>query len=896
MSYSRKTCRTYFSPQQYARIAFAAANLRSYLTCSSGGGGTGLINGCAGASQYPTTTFTPTTTWQTASTNIYAGEYSVYNVVAGTTYDWSLCATDGGSASYNSELTLTDINGNELAYNDDFCSTQSKISWTSTITGMVWVHVTENHCQTNSTNTTLVYREGSPGSPNLDKLTDNITISGNNVTVSTTIENNGTGVSGAFSVRFYASINNIISTGDTEIHTEVISSLAASTNTSINQTIDLCTLPTLTNNSTYYIGYIIDYANTVVESDETDNTWAWGTSPITLNCVTGCISTSQYPSTTFTPSTTWQTAASNIYAGEYSVYNVVAGTTYEWSLCATDGGSVTYDSEMTLTDASNSILDYNNDFCGTDSKITWVSTITGTVRVHISEYQCQTNSTSTTLVYKQQQVTGCISTSQYPSTTFTPSTTWQTAASNIYAGEYSVYNVVAGTTYEWSLCATDGGSVTYDSEMTLTDASNSILDYNNDFCGTDSKITWVSTITGTVRVHISEYQCQTNSTNTTLVYKQQAASTLPNLTSINTTSISMNTNTATISFDMENNGSAAAGAFDVRFYASTNNIISTGDVEIAVETYTGLAANTSNSKTVVVDLCNITGFSPSGNYYIGFLIDEPSQVIESDENDNNSYFTNPVNINCTVIPTYTVTTSENPSTAGATTGGGTFNSGQTVTLIATANTGWNFDGWSENGSTVSTNPTYTFSVTANHNLIAEFSQQIIDITTSSTPAIGGTTSGGGNVPYNQSVTVVATSNTGWIFDSWTENGAIVSTIEIYTFNAVMHRNLVAVFTQQQFTITTNSNPMTGGNATGGGTFNFNQDATLTATPTVGWNFDGWSENGNIVSTNVLYVFSVFSDRNLIAEFSQQEFSITVDADSLQGGSVSGGGTFNYKQP
>ena len=879
----------------------------------SGGGGTGLINGCAGSSQYPSTAFTPSSNWQTTASNIYAGEYSVYNVVAGTTYEWSLCGADGGSVTYDSELTLTDGSNNELAYNNDNCGTASKITWTATITGTVRVHVTENHCQSNSTNTTLVYRSvASSGLPNLTQQTANLSISGNSVTISATIENNGTAAAGTFDVRVYASTTPSVSTSSAPIYTTTVTSLAAGANTVVGNTIDLCTAG-LTNGTTYYFGYIIDYNNQITESNENDNAFVSTTQTATLNCNSGCISASQYPSNTFTPTTTWQTASSLIYAGEYSVYNVVAGTTYEWSLCTADGGNASYDSELTLTDASNNFLVYVDDFCGDDAKISWVATLTGAVRVHVSQYNCQSNSTNTTLVYRSVAnnapnltkqtdnltvsgntvtvsatvendgnaaagafdvrfyassnatistsdipiytatvnslaaganttvgstidlcaagltdgstyyigyiidynnvitesdetdntwawttqtatlncITGCIGASQYPSNTFTPAIIWQTASTTIYAGEYSVYNVVAGVTYEWSLCTADGGNASYDSELTLTDANNNFLAYVDDFCGDDAKISWVATFTGTVRVHVSQYNCQSNSINTTLVYRNIGGS-APNLTlAANSLSLNMSGNVLSLSVDVENNGTAAAGAFDVRFYASTNTTISTTDTEIYLSTVNGLATNGMNTISFTVDLCNIAGFNPSGNYYIGFLIDEPDQVIELDETDNGFYVSNAVTVNC--ITNYIITTNVNPAGAGTVTGGGTYSDGSSATLTATPNAGWLFNSWKENGITVSTNPTYTFTVNADRTLEAVFTQVQYTIAANVNPAGAGTVTGGGTYNDGTSATLTATPNAGWLFNSWKENGSIVSTNPTYTFTVNADRTLEAAF-------------------------------------------------------------------------------------------------------
>jgi len=117
--------------------------------------------------QWPTTTLTPNSSWQSASENMYAGEYALFNVVSGTTYEFSLCVADGGLASYDSELTLyanTNLNV-ALAYEDDICGDDPKITWTSTFTGLLRVYVHQYPCLTNNTNTTLRYRSVSGGNP-----------------------------------------------------------------------------------------------------------------------------------------------------------------------------------------------------------------------------------------------------------------------------------------------------------------------------------------------------------------------------------------------------------------------------------------------------------------------------------------------------------------------------------------------------------------------------------------------------------------------------------------------------------------------------------------------------------------------------------------------------------
>lgn len=142
--------------------------------------------------------------------------------------------------------------------------------------------------------------------------------------------------------------------------------------------------------------------------------------------------------------------------------------------------------------------------------------------------------------------------------------------------------------------------------------------------------------------------------------------------------------------------------------------------------------------------------------------------------------------------TYIIVTTAAPTNGGATSGGGTVNSGDSVTVIATANVGYNFVNWTEGVAVVSTTPSYTFAASANRDLVANFVPAYI-ITTSSSPSAGGSTSGDGTFNGGDSVTVQAVANTGYNFVNWTEGGAMVSALPSYTFTASADRGLVANF-------------------------------------------------------------------------------------------------------
>ncbi|MBW7871669.1 MAG: T9SS type A sorting domain-containing protein, partial [Flavobacteriia bacterium] len=187
----------------------------------------------------------------------------------------------------------------------------------------------------------------------------------------------------------------------------------------------------------------------------------------------------------------------------------------------------------------------------------------------------------------------------------------------------------------------------------------------------------------------------------------------------------------------------------------------------------------------------------------------------------------------------------------------------------------------------------SFTVTASRTLVANFSLNAYTITTSSNPTAGGNTSGGGTYNYGDTATVSATANAGYTFVNWTEGGTVVSTDEDYSFTVTSSRTLVANFSTNQYIITTSSNPTVGGTTSGGGTYNYGDTATVSATANVGYTFINWTEGGTVVSNDEDYSFTVTSSRDLVANFSQDEYIITTVANPTVGGTTAGGGTYHY---
>jgi hypothetical protein len=252
--------------------------------------------------------------------------------------------------------------------------------------------------------------------------------------------------------------------------------------------------------------------------------------------------------------------------------------------------------------------------------------------------------------------------------------------------------------------------------------------------------------------------------------------------------------------------------------------------------------------------------------------------------------------------TYTIIVSANPNDGGSPYIGNTpgttqvsYTSGQSCTVHANPTNGYTFVRWTENGTQVSTNANYTFTVTSNRNLVAQFTQQQYHITVSANPTNGGSVTGSGYYYYGTVCTLHATPSNGYTFEKWTLNGTQVSTSPDYSFTVIGDAAYVAHFQQSanNYTINVFANPTAGGIVSGGGTYQQGQQCTVAATANDGYDFINWTEDGEVVSENNNYTFSVSNNRILVANFQIQSFNITVTIDPIEGGTVIGEGTYNY---
>jgi hypothetical protein len=170
-----------------------------------------------------------------------------------------------------------------------------------------------------------------------------------------------------------------------------------------------------------------------------------------------------------------------------------------------------------------------------------------------------------------------------------------------------------------------------------------------------------------------------------------------------------------------------------------------------------------------------------------------------------------------------------------------------------------------------------------------------EVTVSANPPEYGEVSGGGFYTIGSPVTVTAAPHTGFLFLNWIENGNIVSTEANYSFSMYGPRNLVANFVPATVEITLSKNIEEDCTLTGAGIYPYGWPAVVVYAHynLPEYEFDNWTENGQIVSYMSSMNFKATQSRHLVANFKPATYEIPVYANPYEGGSVTGGGIYTY---
>ena len=250
---------------------------------------------------------------------------------------------------------------------------------------------------------------------------------------------------------------------------------------------------------------------------------------------------------------------------------------------------------------------------------------------------------------------------------------------------------------------------------------------------------------------------------------------------------------------------------------------------------------------------------------------------------------------------YIVELEANPEIGGSVSGEGRYLPNETVNIVATANAGFTFSGWSEDGgSGSSSNTTYSFTMPATDvKWIANFTENA-NITINYEAETGGSVS-----PDSETIGPVtgvaggsvATANPGYSFVRWTKDDIQVSVDEEFIPEKVDGLNVAATYVAH---FEENENVLIQYVALTGGTVSEDEESLPPATGEAqgsiasasnGYEFVNWTdEQDNVVSTEVNYVPSKNSENlnfaaTYYANFREKD-AVTIEYIANIGGTVS----------
>ncbi|MFN4764033.1 InlB B-repeat-containing protein [Gillisia sp. Q332] len=230
---------------------------------------------------------------------------------------------------------------------------------------------------------------------------------------------------------------------------------------------------------------------------------------------------------------------------------------------------------------------------------------------------------------------------------------------------------------------------------------------------------------------------------------------------------------------------------------------------------------------------------------------------------------------------FAVVLSANPAAGGSTNGSGSFDAETNITVTATPNTGYAFVNWTANGEEVSTNSSYTFELTANTTLVANF--EVRTTYSLNVTAENGTVDENPNKDnYNvgEEIVLTATPADGYEFSSWSGDASGSSNTITVTMNS--DKDITANFTliESSFTLSVTAENGSVEKDPNQETYNDGDQVILEAIPADGYEFSSWSGDAS-GSANPLTV-TMDSDKDITANFTPIESAFTLNVTAQNG--------------
>ena len=231
---------------------------------------------------------------------------------------------------------------------------------------------------------------------------------------------------------------------------------------------------------------------------------------------------------------------------------------------------------------------------------------------------------------------------------------------------------------------------------------------------------------------------------------------------------------------------------------------------------------------------------------------------------------------------YSVTGISQDDIQGTVTGSNTVEYLDTVTLTVIPNYGYHFSQWNDGNTD---NPRMV-TATQDFTFTAQFDYNQYSITLDLNDSVRGTVNGEGEYDYLSQRTISATANYGYHFTQWNDG----NTDNPRTITLTQDTSFTAQFAKNQYTLTITSNDDSIGTVSGGGTYEYLDEATLIATATAAHHhFVQWSDG----ETDTLRTITVTQDFSLTAIFAIDTHQVSAATNNELYGNVDGAGFFPY---
>ena len=283
-----------------------------------------------------------------------------------------------------------------------------------------------------------------------------------------------------------------------------------------------------------------------------------------------------------------------------------------------------------------------------------------------------------------------------------------------------------------------------------------------------------------------------------------------------------------------------------------------------------------------------TYMNSDGTLKVGENETASSFVVIATSREDSSYVSRAVVMVANVD--HVVSVKAEPAKGGAVAGGGAVVDGASCTVSASPNNNYYFAGWYEGKTLISTEKQTTFTnIKDDKVFVAKFERATCYVKTSVNDADGGTISKSLSVNYGGNTTITAKAKNGYRFEGFVENNKTISTAQSLELNNITtDRNITAVFKRDTCIVSVTVNPQDTGKYEGAGKYNKGSKVNLKAEAYQGYEFTGWTINGQVVCYDRSYTIDkIEHDVNVVANFIKKEaatYKITSGISS-EGGAV-----------